>query len=233
MLGLKYDSEAARATAVRAMRLIRDSAYSASIELAAERGAFPAFDAERYCAAPFIQRLPPAIQANIQRYGIRNSHLLAIAPAGAISLLAENVSSGIEPVFGLTTFRRVREADGNYRNFEVTDYAFALWRSLHGRDVPKPDYLMDAEAIAPRDQLLMQAALAPLVDGSISKTISLPHNFAKDGVEDIYETAYLLGLKGCTVFCSGTRAGSIARASATGALDAASEYCCTIGRQTD
>jgi ribonucleoside-diphosphate reductase alpha chain len=233
MLGLKYDSEAARAAAAHVMTLIRDAAYSASIELAAERGAFPALDKELYLASSYVRGLPHEIREGIVRHGIRNSHLLAIAPAGAISLLADNVSSGIEPIFGIETLRRLAEPDGTMRNFQVTDYAYTMWRRMRGPHAEKPDYFVEAEAVAPRDQLLMQAALTPFVDGSISKTISLPRSFSRGGVTELYETAHLLGLKGCTVFCSSARASTIARVSEKDATEAAAEYCCTTGRSND
>jgi ribonucleoside-diphosphate reductase alpha chain len=112
MLGLSYDSEAAHAVAAQTMRLIRDVAYETSIELAKEKGSFPQLDREQYLGAPFIRTLPKEIRAGIAQHGIRNSHLLAIAPAGSISLLANNVSSGIEPIVGLEAVRRVRGIDG-------------------------------------------------------------------------------------------------------------------------
>ncbi len=113
MLGLDYAAPAARSAAAEAMRTICESAYLASIELARERGSFERFDRERYLAAPFVARLPAHVRAAIARHGIRNSHLTAIAPAGTISLLAGNVSSGLEPVFALEYARDVRQPDGS------------------------------------------------------------------------------------------------------------------------
>jgi ribonucleoside-diphosphate reductase alpha chain len=234
MLGLRYDSEPARAIAALAMRVIRDSAYEASVDLARERGPFPAFDAAAYASRPFITALPAHLQSSIARYGIRNSHLLAVAPAGSISLLANNVSSGIEPMFGIETVRRVLTADGTYRNFHVTDAAYAMWRSLRTGSTDKPTYFVEAESIAPRDHLLMQAAIAPYVDGSISKTISLPRDFYRTSVAEIFETAHLLGLKGCTIFHAGSRAATISHAEGDLQREAsATEYCCTTGRESD
>jgi ribonucleoside-diphosphate reductase alpha chain len=235
MLGLRYDSEPARATAAQAMRAIRDSAYEASVDLARERAPFPAFDAQAHLSRPFIRALPAQIRSSIARYGIRNSHLIAIAPAGSISLLAHNVSSGIEPMFGIETLRRVLATDGTYRNFQVTDAAYAAWRALRTAQADKPACFVEAEEIAPRDHLLMQAAVAPYVDGSISKTISLPRSFQRTGVAEIFETAHLLGLKGCTVFHAGSRAAAIAHAGKSDPQReaAAAEYCSTTGRAND
>jgi ribonucleoside-diphosphate reductase alpha chain len=198
MLGLRYDTEPARTLAAGLMRDLRDAAYEESAELAQERGPFPLFAADHYLQQPFIRRLPPAIHAAISRHGIRNSHLLAIAPAGTISLLAHNVSSGIEPMFGIETVRRVLDHEGAQRDFPVTDYAYAAWRAQHA-GVAAPGYFVASEAIAPRDHLLMQAALQPFVDGAISKTIALPAGLPAS-VSDILHSAYDLGLKGCTIF---------------------------------
>jgi ribonucleoside-diphosphate reductase alpha chain len=200
MLGLRYDDERARAAAAAVMRGIRDAAYETSIGLARERGAFPAFDAEQYTAQPFIRSLPPQLLAAIRRDGIRNSHLLAIAPAGTISLLARNVSSGIEPIYGIETMRRVRDSEGGYRNFALTDYAYTVWQAGHPGPMDLPDYFLHCGSIAPRDHLLMQAALQPYVDGAISKTITLAKDCARSEMGTIFETANELGLKGCTAY---------------------------------
>jgi len=235
MLGLRYDSEPARSSAAHVMRIIRDSAYEASVDLARERGAFPAFRAEAYVSRPFIASLPPPLQAEIARHGTRNSHLLAIAPAGSISLLARNVSSGIEPMFGIETLHRVRQADGGHRNFQVTNHAYAEWCARQGGSgAAKPGFFVEADSIAPRDHLLMQAAIAPYVDGAVSKTISLPRDFPMASVPEIFETAHLLGLKGCTVFRTGSRLSTIRRSGNRAALETmAAEYGRTSGRAED
>ncbi|HVY79592.1 MAG TPA: adenosylcobalamin-dependent ribonucleoside-diphosphate reductase [Steroidobacteraceae bacterium] len=234
MLGLPYDSESARSTAAHVMRVIRDAVYEASVDLARERGPFPAFDAKAYVAQPFIARLPAALRAAIAQRGIRNSHLLAIAPAGSISLLAGNVSCGIEPIFGIETVHRLSDPRGGYRNFQVTNAAYAMWRALHPSG-DKPSAFVDAECIDPRDHLLMQAAVATYVDGSIAKTISLPRKVRKSDIAEIFTTAHVLGLKGCTVFRTGSRIARISRdeQSAAAREAAAIEYGCTVGRAND
>ena len=234
MLRLQYQSEAAREAAARVMQTIRDSAYEASVELARERGPFPSFDAQQYLQRPFIRALPDTLQAAIARDGIRNSHLLAIAPAGTISLLANNVSSGIEPIFGIEALRRVMHPDGTYRNFQTTDFAYAAWRVVEPTS-ELPDYFAAAGAVAARDHLLMQARLQPFVDSAISKTITLQHNLRGSDVSAIFETAYALGLKGCTVFRDVARAGVIVeRCGQNPSLEAAvDEHCCTADREGD
>ena len=234
MLGLRYDSEPARVEAADIMRTIRDAAYEASIELARERGVFPAYEAEQYCARPFIRSLPEVLQAALLHHGIRNSHLLAIAPAGTISLLAHNVSSGIEPMFGIQAQRRVLGRDGTQRSFQPTDHAYAAWRARNSGQVDLPDYFVDAEAIAPRDHLLMQAALQPFVDGAISKTITLGHDCSRAQVTETLESAYDLGLKGCTVYRRSARAGVLkACARRLRRRPARDAHCCETEREND
>jgi len=235
MLGLRYDSESAREAAAAALRTIRDAAYAASAELARERGAFQLFDRERYCERPFVRRLPQEIQAAVRRDGIRNSHLLALAPAGTISLLAGNVSSGIEPIFRLRADRRVIDPDGAFRHFEVTDRAFAIWRTRAPAQAPPPDCFVDQAAIGPRDHLLMQAALQPLVDGSISKTVALATDTPAGTAQEVFESAYELGLKGCTVFREAARPGVLQEGEPRGVPVAAERnaHCCDVAREAD
>jgi len=213
MLGLRYDSEAARSLAARIMRLIRNCAYDTSIALAREKGRCPALDVDPYLERPFIRALPEAMRAAIRRDGIRNTHLLAIAPAGTISLLAHNVSSGIEPIFSIEALRRVLDPQGEWHHFQTTAYAYAHWRVQHPVGL-LPNALIASERLGPQDHLLMQAALQPYVDGGISKTIVLPREFARADMPSVFESADELGLKGCTVYRPAARAGVIASAPA-------------------
>ena len=199
MLGLRYDSEDARGLASRAMREIRDAAWEASIALAAEKGPFPAWDRERFPEGEFARSLPDALRDRLARTGSRNSHLLAIAPAGSISLLAGNVSSGMEPIFALRQVRRMRLGSAPAREVAIASRALESWRALHG-DAPPPASLLTAREVAPEDQLAMQAALQPLVDNAISKTVTVPEDFAFDRFRSLFLTAHALGLKGCTAF---------------------------------
>jgi len=224
LLGLRYDSQAARQLAAETMRTIRDAAYGASIELAGIKGRFPAFDRDRFLERPFIRSLPRALRAAIAAHGIRNGHLLAIAPAGSISLLADNVSSGIEPIFQLQGVRRVRAAEGAYRTFDIIDRAYALWRERNG-DAAAPAYLVEAGDIDPRDQLLMQASLQPFVDAAISKTLALPTDAAAGEVDALYARAYDAGLKGCTVYRRRSRADVIGGCEPRNASPAAQVEC--------
>ncbi|HVW69578.1 MAG TPA: adenosylcobalamin-dependent ribonucleoside-diphosphate reductase, partial [Steroidobacteraceae bacterium] len=234
MLGLRYDTQAARTLASDLMRNIRDAAYEASIELAKEKGPFPAFR-NRYLQQPFIARLPAEIRGGIERHGIRNSHLLAIAPAGSISLLAGNISSGIEPLFGIQAVRRMLDASGELHTVQVTDHAYALWRAQQKTWSAVPEYFVNSYHVSPRDHLLMQAALQPYIDGAISKTVALPAKFPKEELPQILEAAYDLNLKGCTVFREGARPGVVTPGYLTEPQGAAEALvrCCDFERETD
>ena len=199
MLGLHYDSDAARGLAAEIARTLRDAAYRASVEAARERGACPAFDARRYPERPFVARLPAELRADIARYGIRNSHLLAIAPTGTISLLANNVSSGIEPVFR-GEFQRTLRTGPETRTVTVEEFARMRWRRDRGAEAPLPDTFVTATDLTPRAHLAMQAAVQPLVDQGISKTINVPESMPFEAFQQIYRDAHRLGLKGITTF---------------------------------
>jgi len=199
MLGLHYGEAPAREQAAGLMQTICHTAYRSSIALAEEKGAFPFFDKARYLSRPFIRSLPDDIRDGIAASGIRNSHLTAIAPTGTISLLANNISSGIEPVFSFRYQRRLREANGSYCNYPLVNYALRQWQRLYGEQ-PLPDYFVDSSNLTPQAQLLMQATLQPFVDNAISKTINVPEAFDFDAFRMIYEQAFELGLKGCTTY---------------------------------
>jgi len=199
MLGLAYDSDAGRALAQRVMMSVCHEAYRASAALALEKGAFPAFEAGAFLRGEFVQRLPEDIRAAIQRGGLRNSHLTAIAPTGTISLLANNISSGLEPVFAPRYRRALLEAEGGRGEYEVVDYALACWEA-GGHATPLPPAFVTARQLAPEAHLAMQAALQPYVDSAISKTINVPAELPFADFVSLYERAYALGLKGCTVF---------------------------------
>jgi ribonucleoside-diphosphate reductase alpha chain len=234
MLGRRYGDAAARASAALAMTTLRDAAYEASVALARERGAFPAFDRAAYCERPFIRTLPAQLQADIRRHGIRNSHLTAIAPTGTISLLAGNVSSGIEPIFALEGTRRVLQTDGTQRDFQTTDFAYAMWHARPATAAELDGMFSTGDSVSAEDQLLMQAALQPAVDSAISKTIVVPANCTASDVREILVSAFALGLKGCTVFRTGTRTPIIKERDAELSRElAAGAHCCEAGFAAD
>ncbi len=226
MLGLRYDSEDARRVAADTMRTIRDSAYRASIELAAEKGPFPAYDAGRYSKAPFIKRLPEDLRDALARQGIRNSHLLSIAPAGTISLLAGNVSSGIEPIYALEAVRSVRDTTQQMQEIELQDFALRCWREKSGAKTEPPESFVTADLISGDAHLAMQASLQPYVDNAISKTITLAPGATAEEVNDIFRSAHAQGIKGCTVFRPGSMRGEVIRSRDE-------SHCCGVERECD
>ena len=191
------------------LRAIRDHAYRASAELAGEKGAFPLFEAEPYLAADMTEKLPEDIRATIAENGIRNALLTSIAPTGTISLFADNVSSGIEPVFSYSYTRHVLMPDGSRREEEVSDYAYRLWRRLRGETAPLPDYFVTAQDLAPGDHVVMQAAAQKYIDSSISKTINVPADLPFEAFRNVYQQAWDTGCKGCTTYRPNDVTGSV------------------------
>jgi ribonucleoside-diphosphate reductase alpha chain len=200
MLGIPYGTPEAARAAGEVMQRLCEAAYRTSIELAREKGAFARLDKEKYLQGKFISQLPSKIREGIARHGIRNSHLTAIAPTGTISLLANNVSSGLEPVYRFEYKRRVREADGCLSEHAVSDYAFRLYRERNGVDAPLTPAFVTAGEVSPFMHLDMQAALQPWVDSAISKTVNVPQDYSFEQFRSLYEYAYSKELKGCTTF---------------------------------
>ncbi|MCZ8234313.1 MAG: adenosylcobalamin-dependent ribonucleoside-diphosphate reductase [Inhella sp.] len=217
MLGLPYDSEAARQLAAGVARTLRDRAYEASIALAHERGPFPSFKADGVLRrGSFASRLPGALQRDIRAHGLRNSHLLSIAPAGSVSLaFADNVSSGIEPPYAWHYLRHRRRRDGlGLAAYDVVDPAWRLHRALRGASAPLGPAFATATQLPPAAHLSMVAAVAPYIDGAISKTVNANEGCAYDDFEALFRQAWKDGLKGVTAFRSRGVLGSVLQAPA-------------------
>jgi ribonucleoside-diphosphate reductase alpha chain len=229
-LGLRYDSDEGRAMAARIAEAMRDAAYTASVEIAREKGAFPLLDAGQYLSSPrFASRLPEPIRASIHSHGIRNSHLLSIAPTGTISLaFADNASNGIEPAFSWFYKRRKRMPDDTMKEYLVEDHAYRLFKHLHGIDDevallpfeaaagrPAGEVWVDAEGrrcaflhpafvsaleMSARDHMAMNVAVQPFVDTAISKTVNVAADYPFDAFKDLYHEAWKAGLKGIATY---------------------------------
>lgn len=210
MCRIKYGSPEAVAQVSEWMEAIALAAYSASIELAKEKGPFPMFDADGFLRSGSFaaERLPLEMQDDIRKHGIRNALLTSIAPTGTISLYAGNVSSGVEPIFAYGYTRKVLQADGSKVEEQVVDYAVALYQELYpGTELP--EYFTTAQELLPEDHLRMQAAAQHWVDSSISKTINVPEDIPFEDFRDVYEEAYRLGCKGCTTYRPNDVTGSV------------------------
>jgi ribonucleoside-diphosphate reductase alpha chain len=200
LCGLRYRSAAAIAATESWLGTIQREAYLASAALAAEKGPFPLFERDRYLAGETVMSLDEEVRSRIAKTGIRNAVLTSVAPTGTISLFADNVSSGIEPVFSFRHTRNVLMPDGTRREEEVTDYAYRLFGRVKGEHAPLPDYFIDAQALSPDDHIVMQAAVQKHIDSSISKTINLRADIPFERFEGVYLRAYALGCKGCTTY---------------------------------
>jgi len=215
MLRLKYDTEEARQMAARIAESMRDHAYHASVELARERNAFPLFNADLYLAGEsFASRLPLSVRQSIEKHGLRNSHLLSIAPTGTISLaFADNASNGIEPPFSWVYTRKKRMADGSTKEYSVEDHAWRRYKAAGGNTNGEmsalPPYFVTALEISARSHEQMVAAVAPFIDTSISKTVNVPEDYPYAEFEDLYIHAWKSGLKGLATYRPNKVLGSV------------------------
>jgi len=202
---VKYGSNESVNLAEKIMQTITYSAYESSVELGKEKGVFAKFDAKKYCEGGFIKTLPEELQKKISENGLRNSHLTSVAPTGTISLFAENVSSGLEPVFAYMYTRKVRNTDENdVTEMRVTDYAFKTYSEfIHKPNLQVnelPEFFVSSSDVNPSEHIKIQAALQKFVDSSISKTINIPSDYPFEDFKHVYIEAYEMGLKGCTTF---------------------------------
>jgi len=227
LLGQRYDTAEGRRTAARIAEFMCHEAYAASVELARTLGAFPCFDADRYLEAPrFASTLPEPLKADIARHGVRNSHLMAIAPTGTITLaFADNASNGIEPAFAWSYTRMKRMPDDSRRAYRVDDHAFRLWRALQpdpsavdaaleAGTLALPEAFVSALEMSADAHLQMVAAVAPFIDSAISKTVNVPVDTPLEATASLYREAWRLGLKGITIYRPNAITGSVLSTSA-------------------
>jgi ribonucleoside-diphosphate reductase alpha chain len=206
--GAAYGSDRAVELTGRWLSILQREAYRASAELAAEKGAFPLYD-PAILDRPNLQALDDETRAMIARHGLRNGCLTSIAPTGTTSLLAGNVSSGVEPVFAYAYTRKVRQPDGSTHEEPVEDYALAVWKRLHGDAPPPEDIFVSAQTLTPADHVRMQAAAQAHVDSSISKTINCPEDIPFEAFQHVYRDAYAQGCKGLTTYRPNPITGSV------------------------
>jgi ribonucleoside-diphosphate reductase alpha chain len=217
MCGERYGSLSAAAVAGEWARRVNRIAYLTSAHLAAEKGAFPLFDRDAYLAGESVRELDEDVRALIAENGIRNALLTSIAPTGTISLLADNISSGIEPVFAHSYTRKVREPDGSLREEEVSDHAVRLYRDMFGPEAPLPAHFVTAQDLTPAEHVRMQAAVQRHVDSAISKTVNVPEDISFADFQEVYRDAYRSGCKGCTTYRPNAITGSVLEVKPTAA----------------
>jgi len=211
MLGQRYDTQEARAAAARIAEVMRDAAYVASADLATERGAFPLFNADLLLSgASFASRLPQPLRERIRAQGLRNSHLLSIAPTGTISLaFADNASNGIEPAFSWTYTRKKRAPEGGFKEYPVEDHAWRLYRHLKGAQAPLTPAFVTALEMSASAHAAMVAAVAPFIDSAISKTVNVPVDYPYADFQHLYLEAWQAGLKGLATYRPNSVLGSV------------------------
>lgn len=219
MLGIPYGSSSAVETTSATARLLAGSAYRASCGLARERGSFPLYREEEFCAAPLVQKLDQhyALVSEIRESGIRNGVLLSVAPTGTTSLAIGNVSSGVEPIFAHRYRRRVRGTTGSMddREYSVFDYGFLKYCERVGADPETYEPggrddewgFVTAEQVSVEKHLQMAAAAQEWVDSAVSKTINCPESTTFEEFRAVYDRAYELGMKGCTTYRPDPRSG--------------------------
>lgn len=228
--GARYGSDEAVALTERWLGAIKQAACRASAQLAAEKGAFPLWE-KSMLARPSLASLDEDTRALIAEHGLRNACLTTIAPTGTTSLVAGNVSSGVEPVFAFSYSRKVRQADGSTREEAVEDYALAQWRRLHGDTSPPEQTFVSAQTLSPDDHLRMQATAQTHIDSAISKTVNCPEDIPFEAFADIYVKAYALGCKGCTTYRPNPITGSILTVAPTPAPAPPSEPSFTLPKR--
>lgn len=203
LIGMKlsYDSEEGRDFVGNILTLIRDEAYKVSIELAKEKGAFPAFKSEKYIESAYVKNLPEGVRKAIAEHGIRNVTLLTQAPTGSTGTML-SVSTGCEPWFSMTFDRHT-----GFGSYVDGCQEYIVWRKDHSDEEKKPEYFKTSTEIDPDDHLKMMILFSKFADSSVSKTLNLPNESSLDDVKNIFMKALENGVKGITVFRDGCRMG--------------------------
>ncbi|TMF42819.1 MAG: adenosylcobalamin-dependent ribonucleoside-diphosphate reductase, partial [Chloroflexi bacterium] len=193
-----YGSNESLPVIERIYATIRDAAYEASADIAAEKGTFSHFDRDKYVQGQFIKQLPKVVQEKIKQQGIRNAVLLTQAPTGTTSLLS-GVSSGIEPVYDFAMVRRDRTGEHILYHPLLQE-----WRDRHPNE-PTPEYFVSSKDLTPEEHVRVQAMVQKYTDSSISKTVNAPHDHTVEQVQTLYRLAYEMGCKGVTYYRDGSR----------------------------
>jgi ribonucleoside-diphosphate reductase alpha chain len=200
MCGVRYGSAAAVGLTDAWMRAFSRAAYLASVDLAQEKGTFPLYDAAKYLNGETVKGLDADVRAAIAEHGMRNALVTSVAPTGTISLFADNISSGLEPVFSFSYTRNVLMPDGGRKQEQVSDYAWCLYRKMKGEGAPLTDAFVDSQGLDPSDHVRMQAVVQKHIDSAVSKTINVPEDIDFEAFKEVYFEAYEAGCKGLTTY---------------------------------
>ena len=210
--GVRYGSLESLQLIDQVFETIAVAAYEESIELAKTRGSFPFLVGqsgketqilrERFINTGYMKKMPEHIREGVLKYGIRNSHLLTVAPTGSTGTMA-GVSTGLEPYFSFTYYRSGRL--GKFIEVKADIVQEYLDRHPDADPMNLPDYFVAAMTLAPEEHVDVQTTIQRWVDSSISKTVNAPKGYTVDQVEKIYERLYLGGAKGGTVYVDGSR----------------------------
>jgi len=209
---LRYGSPESLPVIDKIYRIIRDAAYEASVDIAAEKGSFPKIQIQKHLEGYFVSQLPELTMKRLKKYGIRNSMILQQAPTGSTSLLS-GVSSGIEPVYEFEFIRRDRLGEHILRH-PLYEAWFEEFKKIHGREPEKserPAWFVSANDLTPEDHVFVQATIQKYVDASISKTVNAPNTHTVEDVKRLYTLAYDQGCKGIAYMREGSRQGVLTR----------------------
>jgi ribonucleoside-diphosphate reductase alpha chain len=232
-LEVVYDSDEAFVVLNRVYSTLRDVAYNTSVDLAKERGAFPAYKSENEQDCPFISRLATGVKYGMAKEGRRNISLLTMAPTGSVSILSQT-SSGVEPVFrnAYTRRKKINPSDKNAK-VDFTDLNGDKWQEFtvyhhnadqYFKEFPQytelPDYFVTSEDIDPMERVKVQSLIQAFIDHGISSTINLPKTATVEDVQKIYMQSWKSGLKGVTVYVDGSRSGVLVSEPSSGQITA-------------
>ncbi len=198
-LGIRYGSDESIAFLDRLYGFITTESYLMSAEIAAEKGSFPEFVAEKFLQSGFMQAMPEPVRKAVRAKGIRNVTLVTVAPTGTTGTLV-NTSTGVEPFFSWVYYRKSRLGLHEEQVPLVKE-----WREAHPNEEKLPDYFVTAMELSPEDHVRVQGAVQRWIDSSISKTANLPNNYTVEQVGELYEYMYELGCKGGTIYRDGSR----------------------------
>ena len=201
---IKYGADDSLPVIEKIFKILRDNAYIASSDNAAEKGSFPKYNRDKYQKGWHIKKLPEEIRQKIYKQGIRNAVLLTIAPTGTTSLIS-GVSSGVEPVYEFEFIRKDRL--GEHLMYHPL---FEEWKKQNPK-AQRPDYFVSANDLTPEDHIRVQAVAQDYIDSSISKTVNAPKTHTVEDVKNLYTMAFDMGLKGITYMRDGSREGVLSR----------------------